>query len=84
VYNVTVEHEGVELNYEKLCAHWNSYCYDNDVLRMAYIIPNIVAGELNITYPIFFNPYNFEVSSFKLAILKQENNFELNLSLHLI
>jgi hypothetical protein len=34
VYNVTVEHEGVELNYEKLCAHWNSYCYDNDILRL--------------------------------------------------
>ena len=62
VYNITVEHEGSELNYEKLCAHWNSYCYDNDILRLAYIIPNIISGELNITYPIFFNPYNFEAS----------------------
>jgi hypothetical protein len=62
VYNVTVDHDGETLTYEKLCAHWNTYCYDNDILRLADIVPTIVAGELNITYPIFFNPFNFEVS----------------------
>ena len=60
IYNVSVPHEGNTLKYAQLCAQWNSYCYDNEILRMASLIPDVESGEIKITYPIFFDPYTFE------------------------
>ena len=66
IYNVTVVHEGKQLRYEQLCAHWNQYCYDNEILRMDRIIPEVESGDLKITYPFFFDPYSWE--QYKLPI----------------
>ena len=60
IYNVTVVHEGAELKYAQLCAQWNQYCYDNEILRMAGLMPDIESGDVKITYPVFFDPYSFE------------------------
>ena len=48
------------MKYEELCAQWNQYCYDNEILRMADLMPGIESGEMTITYPLFFDPYTFE------------------------
>lgn len=53
-------HEGTNLKYAELCAQWNQYCYDNEILRMGDLMPNIESGDLKITYPIFFDPFTFE------------------------
>merc|ERR1719288_480797 len=60
IYNVTVVHEGNQLRYAQLCAQWNQYCYDNEILRMAGLMPDIESGDVKITYPVFFDPYSFE------------------------
>ena len=62
VYNVTVEHDGKYWNYETMCAKWDGYCYDNEILRLSDIIPSVEANDTDITYPMFFHPYTFEVS----------------------
>lgn len=53
-------HEGNPLKYAQLCAQWNGYCYDNEILRMASLMPRIESQETKITYPIFFDPFTFE------------------------
>ena len=60
IYNVTVVHEGNELRYAELCAQWNQYCYDNEILRLATSMPQIESGEQKMTYPFFFDPATFE------------------------
>lgn len=60
VYNSTVRYEGSDFRYEDLCAKWDGYCYDNQILRLAELIPSIEVGEINITYPVYFNPDTFE------------------------
>ena len=60
IYNVTVVHEGNELRYAELCAQWNQYCYDNEILRLATVMPQIESGEEKMTYPLFFDPSTFE------------------------
>ena len=60
IFNVSVLHEGNKLDYPTLCAQWNTYCYDNEILRMANLMPEIEAGEVKMTYPLFFDPLTFE------------------------
>lgn len=59
--NVTVEYEDVKYTYSELCATRNGYCFDNRILDLAGIIPDVEQGITNLTYPIFFDPYTFEV-----------------------
>ena len=60
IYNVTVVHEGNKLNYVQLCAQWNLYCYDNEILRLNTLMPEIESGDIKVSYPIFFDPITFE------------------------
>ena len=57
---MTVVHEGNELRYAELCAQWNQYCYDNEILRLATSMPQIESGQEKMTYPLFFDPLTFE------------------------
>ena len=69
VYNLTVVNEdGRYVRYEDLCARWAGYCYDNEILRMAELIPSIEAGQINVTYPIYFDPMTFEVGIYVYEI----------------
>ncbi len=49
-----------DLRYEDLCAKWMGYCYDNEILRLSELVPDVESGEVNLTYPLFFSPYTFE------------------------
>eukprot|EP00095_Tigriopus_kingsejongensis_P005739 maker-scaffold28_size608977-snap-gene-1.19 protein:Tk05739 transcript:maker-scaffold28_size608977-snap-gene-1.19-mRNA-1 annotation:"AGAP010394-PA" len=60
VYNVTVSFEGQNYQYQDVCARWAGYCYDNEILRLADLIPQVEQGQINLTYPLYFNPYDFE------------------------
>lgn len=60
VFNVSVEHNGQKYQYLDLCAKWGGYCYDNEILSLADLIPQVEQGLLNLTYPIYFNPFTFE------------------------
>ncbi len=60
VYNVSVPHEGASLGYETLCAKWQGYCYDNEILRLSELVPEVESGGVELTYPLFFSPYTFE------------------------
>jgi predicted RND superfamily exporter protein len=59
-YNVTVEVEGAPVAYSDLCATFNDYCYDNEILRLSDLIPGVESDEIRLTYPIYFNPNTFE------------------------
>ena len=58
-----MEHDGAEWTYEDLCAKWNGYCYDNEILRLVDVIPEVEANQTELTYPMFLNPYTYEVSA---------------------
>lgn len=68
VYNATVEFdvggEGsagvVPLTYSDLCATYNGYCYENEILLLATIMPAIENRNISLTYPIFFDPNTFK------------------------
>ena len=69
VYNATVEFdvsgegsgELFPLTYSDLCATYNGYCYENEILRLATIMPDVEQGNITLTYPIFFDPNTFMV-----------------------
>ena len=74
-YNVSVVHEGNILDYLDLCAKWNNeYCYDNRILHLADLMPEIESQELEITYPVFFSPYTFETYTLPLTFGGNEFN----------
>jgi hypothetical protein len=50
-----------QLSYTDLCATYDDYCYDNEILRLSDLIPSIESKDINLTYPIFFDPYTFQV-----------------------
>ena len=52
----------IPLTYTDLCATYDGYCYDNEILRLATIMPDIELRKTNLTYPIFFDPNTFQVS----------------------
>ena len=58
-----MDHDGSGLRYQDLCAKWNYYCYDNEILRLSETIPSIEANETQLTYPMYldFNSQGMEV-----------------------
>ena len=52
----------IPLTYTDLCATYNGYCYENEILRLATLMPDIELRKTNLTYPIFFDPNTFQVS----------------------
>ena len=60
-----MDHDGSGLRYEDLCAKWNYYCYDNEILRLSETIPSIEANETQLTYPMYldFNSQGMEVGN---------------------
>ena len=51
--------------YEDLCARYNNYCYDNEILGLSDLIPSVEVKEVNLTYPVYFDPYTFQVRGIK-------------------
>ncbi|XP_045785831.1 patched domain-containing protein 3 [Maniola jurtina] len=65
VQNVTVTLEnGVTFSYREECARWEGQCFVNDILNLDKIIGEVERGELNLTFPIMFNPVTWEAHAF--------------------
>ena len=62
VRNLTiVGDDGYGYSYEELCARKleTGGCWQNEILGLGKFMPEIEAGEMSITYPIWFDPETF-------------------------
>ncbi|KAK7083690.1 Hedgehog receptor activity protein [Halocaridina rubra] len=65
--SVDTEEEG-QLRYNDLCAIWDSQCYENDILDLQELIPQVQNGTYNLTYPLMINPNTFDTYVFPLFL----------------
>ncbi|RVE49013.1 hypothetical protein evm_006371 [Chilo suppressalis] len=65
VQNITVTlPDGETFTYREECARWEGQCFVNDILNLDKIIGEVERGELNLTFPIMFNPVTWEAHAF--------------------
>lgn len=65
VQNMTVTlPSGETFTYKEECARWEGQCFTNDILNLDKIIGEVERGELNLTFPIMFNPVTWEAHAF--------------------
>ncbi|XP_046965285.1 patched domain-containing protein 3 isoform X2 [Vanessa cardui] len=65
VQNITVTMDnGETFTYREECARWEGQCFANDILNLDKIIGEVERGELNLTFPIMFNPVTWEAHAF--------------------
>ncbi|XP_072944049.1 patched domain-containing protein 3 isoform X1 [Epargyreus clarus] len=65
VQNITVNlPNGETFTYREECARWEGQCFVNDILNLDKIIGEVERGELNLTFPIMFNPVTWEAHAF--------------------
>ncbi|XP_045445427.1 patched domain-containing protein 3 isoform X2 [Melitaea cinxia] len=65
VQNITVTLDnGETFTYSEECARWEGQCFTNDILNLDKIIGEVERGELNLTFPIMFNPVTWEAHAF--------------------
>jgi hypothetical protein len=60
VYNITVKYEGLNFQYQDMCAKWGGYCKSNDILNLVDMMPELETGNMSLTYPITFDPVTFQ------------------------
>ncbi|KAF2366096.1 Protein patched/dispatched [Trinorchestia longiramus] len=60
VHNVTIAEEGRTFQYKDLCAIWGEACFENQILDIGELIPEINNNTFNLTYPFMLNPRTFE------------------------
>ena len=65
VRNLTIEDHGYGYRYEDLCALViTGGCWENEILGLAKFMPEIEAGEMRMTYPIWFDTETFQRYTF--------------------
>ncbi|KAK0078399.1 hypothetical protein PV325_002536 [Microctonus aethiopoides] len=64
IHNITAYHEGKSFTYEKVCARWLDECFNNDILDLVHVIDSVESRELNLTFPVMFNPVTFDTHLF--------------------
>ncbi|XP_060529201.1 patched domain-containing protein 3 [Cylas formicarius] len=64
IQNMTVLYEGEYFSYADICAKWMSECFQNDILNLDYIMEEVEAGLINLTFPLMFNPKTFDAHAF--------------------
>ncbi|XP_063378289.1 patched domain-containing protein 3 isoform X2 [Cydia fagiglandana] len=65
VQNITVTlPNGETFTYKEECAKWEGQCFTNDILNLDKIIEEVERGDLNLTFPIMFNPVTWEAHAF--------------------
>ncbi|XP_023294117.2 patched domain-containing protein 3 [Lucilia cuprina] len=64
IQNATVTYEGETFTYKDTCARWENECFENDILNLDYIMDDIESGELNLTFPLMFNPVTWDAHAF--------------------
>ncbi|XP_037945525.1 patched domain-containing protein 3 [Teleopsis dalmanni] len=64
IQNATVHFEGDAFTYKDACARWENECFSNDILNLDFIMDDIESGELNLTFPLMFNPVTWDAHAF--------------------
>lgn len=64
IQNTTASFDGDEYSYTDICARWDDECFSNDILNLDYIMDEILSGEVNLTFPIMFNPVTWDAHAF--------------------
>ncbi|XP_057336160.1 patched domain-containing protein 3 [Microplitis mediator] len=64
IKNVTAHYEGESYTYERVCARWLDKCFNNDILNLVHIIEKVESHELNLTFPVMFNPVTWDTHIF--------------------
>ncbi|KRT79642.1 Hedgehog receptor, partial [Oryctes borbonicus] len=64
IQNATVFFEDEYFMYQDICAKWNNECFKNDILNLDYVIDEVERGELNLTFPLMFNPVTWDAHAF--------------------
>lgn len=60
VHEISVTEDGREFSYKDICAIWGEKCWENQVLDVGELIPEINNHTFNLTYPFMLNPRTFE------------------------
>ncbi|XP_073969926.1 patched domain-containing protein isoform X2 [Rhodnius prolixus] len=68
IRNTTIKfgEENEKFTYEDICAKWGNDCFENDILNLDKIMEEVVAGTLNLTFPIMFNPVTWDAHIFPI------------------
>ncbi|XP_012253050.2 patched domain-containing protein 3 [Athalia rosae] len=64
IRNATLEYEGERFAYEQICARWLDQCFINDILNLHHVIDEVESRELNLTFPVMFNPVTWDAHAF--------------------
>ncbi|CAG2064650.1 unnamed protein product [Timema podura] len=69
IQNATVHWDGdgsdpETFTYGDVCARWIDQCFFNDILNLDYVIEEVESRELNLTFPIMFNPVTWDAHTF--------------------
>ncbi|XP_071540515.1 patched domain-containing protein 3-like isoform X2 [Panulirus ornatus] len=64
VHAVGVQLDDKYARYEDICAVWNEQCYENSLLDLQEIMPEVEAGNYSISYPLMINPNTFDTYVF--------------------
>lgn len=64
VQNATAQYDGEKYTYRDICARWEGDCFQNDILNLDYIMDEILSKEINLTFPVMFNPATWDAHAF--------------------
>lgn len=64
IQNATAEYDGEKYTYRDICARWEGDCFQNDILNLDYIMDEILSKEINLTFPVMFNPATWDAHAF--------------------
>ncbi|XP_053687905.1 patched domain-containing protein 3 [Sabethes cyaneus] len=88
IQNATVQYDGETFTYREVCARWENECFLNDILNLDQIIDEVEAGDLNLTFPVMFNPVTWDAHVFPVffgGTQVSEDNIIISVpSLHLV
>ncbi|XP_043461962.1 patched domain-containing protein 3 isoform X1 [Leptopilina heterotoma] len=66
IRNATITFEDENYTFDKVCARWQNKCVENDILNLRHIIPQVESHELNLTFPLMFNPVTWDAHLFPI------------------
>ncbi|KAF5303490.1 hypothetical protein FQA39_LY09953 [Lamprigera yunnana] len=64
IQNITVSFDDDFFSYKDICAKWGNQCFQNDILNLDYVMSEVESGQLNLTFPIMFNPVTWDAHAF--------------------
>lgn len=64
IQNTTAHYDDETFTYRDICAKWITECFQNDILNLHHVMEDIESGELNLTFPIMFNPVTWDAHAF--------------------